>query len=304
MQNLMQKINFTPEEQTFVINLYQSLSIDVIAQIEALKQQYLHPVGETPTVNLDTKAKLTALAESNGIHPYSLHLLFLLLCAPQIPKGYEEKGWDIKYAYNLLMDIRYKLTECENCYHVIGISTFEWFYRHFLLNRFALGYFQYDPITWDLDAEYHFGDIHLAKGDPVYKIHIPSAGKMTRETRLASYCAAHDFFGYKKGEPVALFCRSWLLYEGYRSVYPMNSNLYDFMDDFELFWHGETEQFSDAWRVFNCPYNGDTAVLPSETTLQRNFIEYINNGGKFGSGAGVVICDGERILNNKRDNAC
>ena len=96
-------------------------------------------------------------------------------------------------------------------------------------------------------------------------------------------------------------CRTWLLYDGYRSCYPKDSNLYDFMDDFDLVFHAKAEKFNDAWRLFNRPYDGDTSVLPQDTTLQRNFIEYIDKGGTFGNGTGIIICDGERILNNKRD---
>lgn len=302
MQNMMNRINFTPEEQDFFLKLHQSLSADILSQMDAMKQEYLNPGENRRIVNSRIKEKLAQMAELVGTHPFSFQMLFLLLCAPELPKGYVRRGWDEKHAYNLLLDLRYKLTECEKCHGIIGVQSFDWFHAHFLFTRLGIGYFQYDPLLWELDIDYHFGDIHITKGDPVYKIHIPSSGKMTRETRLASYCALHDFLGYKRGEPIVLFCRTWLLYEKYREVYPTGSNLLDFMDDFDLFWNKECDTFDDAWRIFYQPYNGDTSLLPRDTTLQRNFIEYINNGGKFGSGAGVVICDGERILNNKRDN--
>ena len=302
MLQLMQKLHFTQEEQLYFSNLYQRLTMAELAQIESIKRNYLNPGENRLQANLDTKAALTALAEKNGTHPYSLHLLFVLLCAQELPKRYRERGLDEKYAWNLLEDIRVKLTECEKCYGIMGSSAMEWFFGHFQIRRFGIGYFQYDPIEWELECDYDFGDIHITKGDPVYKIHIPSSGRMTREARLASYCAAHDFFGFKKGEPIVFYCRTWLLYEGYREVFPEGSNLRDFMDDFDLFWNLETEKFDDAWRVFYRSYDGDTSVLPRDTTLQKRLIEYIDKGGKFGFGAGVIICDGERILNNKRDN--
>lgn len=302
MRTLMQKLDFSYEEMQFFLNLYQRLTMEYLAQIESLKRTYLNPGTDRVRVNLDTKAALTALAEKIGTHPYSLHMLFVLLCAQDLPKRYRERGLEEKYAWNMLEDIRAKLTECEKCHGIMGSSAVEWFHAHFLMTRFGLGYFQYEPYKWDLDVDYDFGSIHLTMDDPVYKIHIPSSGRMTREARLQSYCAAHDFFGYKKGEPIIFLCRTWLLYEGYRDVFPEGSNLRDFMDDFDLIWHREAEKFNDAWRVFYRDYDGDTSVLPRDTTLQRNFIEYIENGGKFGFGTGVIICDGERILNNKRDN--
>ena len=303
MENLMDKCSFSTDEKAFFINLYQGLSLDTLMLLDCLKQRYLNPGDDSAAVNMEVKEKLAALAETVDVHPYSMHMLFLLLCAPEMVKGYIAKGWDVELAYNLLMDLRYKLTECEKCTQIIGTMTFEWFHRHFLLNRFALGYFQYDPIKWDLDMEYHFGDVHVKKGDPVYKIHIPSAGKMTREKRLESYCAAHDFFGFKKGEPVVLYCRTWFLYEGYQQCYPEGSNLRDFRGDYDIIEDTQLDKFHDAWRIFNCDYDGDTSALPRDTSLQRNFISYIENGGNFGVGAGIIICDGERILNNQRDNA-
>lgn len=298
----MQKLDFTLEEQEFLLNLYQRLTIAELAQIESLKNTYLNPGEDKLQVNLRVRDSLTALAENAGIHPYSMHLLFLLLCAPELPKRYRERGYDEKLAYDLLYDLRIKLTECERCSQIIGAQAFTWFHGHFLVRRFALGYFQYDYHQWELDTDYHFGDIHLTKGDPLYKIHIPSKGKMTREKRLESYRAAHDFFGYKKGEPIALYCSTWFLYEGYRECFPEGSNLRDFRDDFDVVQDLETEGFPDAWRIFNCDFVGDTSGLPRDTTLQRKFIEYIENGGKFGLGRGVILYDGERIINNFRDH--
>ena len=302
MNRIMQQVAFTSEEQTFFLDLYHSLSTNTLVQLETLKQRYLQPVGVPADVNMEIKAELTTLAESLDINPYSLHMLFVLLCAPELPRIYRENGLDEKFAYQLSADIRSKLTECEKCKQVMGAQTMEWFHPYFMLKRFPLGRFQYDLYNWDLDDDYHFGDIHIRKGDPVYKIHIPSSGKMTRQMRLESYCLAHDFFGYKKGEPIPLFCRTWLLYDGYRACYSEGSNLWDFRDDFDMVENFEVEGFGNAWRIFNRDFDGDTSVLPGQTTLQRNFIEYIEKGGKHGSASGVIICDGERILNNKRDN--
>ena len=302
MQSVMQIIDFTPDEKDFFLNLYQSLPSETKNELEDLKWKMLTPSPHFLEMGFQIKDRLSVIAHKLDVHPYSLHMLFILLCVPELPLLYRQKGIEGKFAYNVLPDIRCKLTECVKMEHVMGARAVEWFYQYFALTRFAIGYFQYDSYKWDLDIDYHFQDIHMTGGDPVYKIHIPSNGRMSREVRLASYCAAHDFYGYKKGEPIVLFCRTWLLYEGYRGVYPAGSNLMDFMDDFDLIWNKELDTFDDAWRIFNQHYHGNLSALPHDTTLQRNFVDYINQGGKFGIGAGVIVCDGERILNNKRDN--
>lgn len=302
MKDIMQRAAFTAEEQEFFTNLYQRLTLETLGMLDLLKEQFTNPESTERNAGLQVKQVLTRMAETAGIEPYSIHMLFVLLCAPQLPLIYRKHGLDESYAMQLLDDIRCKLTECENTKQVIGISTLEWFYPFFTLRRFPLGRFQYDLVDWELEQDYHFGDIHIQKGNRVYKIHIPSSGRMTREKRLESYREAHAFFGCRKGEPIVLFCRTWLLYDGYRACYPEGSNLRDFQDDFDMVQNFETDCFSDAWRIFNRDYDGDTSVLPCETTLQRNFIDYIENGGKFGIGSGVIIFDGEHILNNKRDN--
>ena len=58
-----------------------------------------------------------------------------------------------------------------------------------------------------------------------------------------------------------------------------------------------TEEFSDAWRVFGKPLCDSTASLPADNSLRRSFISYINEGGSFGYGHGILLYDGEKILN-------
>ena len=43
----------------------------------------------------------------------------------------------------------------------------------------------------------------------------------------------------------------------------------------------KTQDFVDAWRVFGRCFDGDITKLPQETTIQRNFINYIEKGGSF-----------------------
>ena len=107
------------------------------------------------------------------------------------------------------------------------------------------------------------------------------------------------FFGYRGSFP--LICFSWLLYKPYAEhVFPAGSNLKKFADLFDVIAevnHGDN--FEDAWRVFNQPYTGSTKDLPADNTLRRNFIQYINDGGSFGDGYGIILYNGKekRIIN-------
>ena len=55
--------------------------------------------------------------------------------------------------------------------------------------------------------------------------------------------------------------------------------------------------FPNSILVFGMEYNGDTSKFPKDTTLQRNFINYLNDGKKCGFGHGIIIFDGENIVN-------
>ena len=66
--------------------------------------------------------------------------------------------------------------------------------------------------------------------------------------------------------------------------------------DYTIFEVGYTEQFNIGWRIFGVDVNGkNTEILPQNTKLQKGFIDHINNGGKFGSGKGMLFFDGLSI---------
>ena len=58
--------------------------------------------------------------------------------------------------------------------------------------------------------------------------------------------------------------------------------------------------FDDGWRVFNKMYEGTTKDLPVDNSLRLRFVEYINSGGDFGYGYGIILYDGKqkKIINS------
>ena len=310
MREIMQTMQFTAEEIAYFLDLDAKLTDAARERIEFLKARYLRLTiddnfaeGEWRTNNKVGEV-LGYLGEGMGVHPYAMHMLFLIKCAEWLPGEYERRGLDAANAVNMLQDIRYKLRECEKMEGFMGTSTYNWFHRHFLVTRFALGRFQYDPSVWEYENDYVFGDYRITRGDKIVRFHIPSSGPMTREMRLDSYRRCWEFFKPESGI-MNIVCGSWLLYGGNREVYPEGSNLMDFMDDFDLIESHEDKNsiFSNAWRVFYKNYTGgDPSYLPQETTLQRNYVKWLAAGNKVGGGTGVILFDGEKIINNKRDN--
>lgn len=311
MREIMQIMQFTEEEIAFFLDLDAKLPSAARERLEFLKTRYVRETidkdfaEEAWRVEAKVSEALKYLSEGSGIHIFTMHMLFLIKCAEWLPREYARRSLDPQLAVDLLQDFRYKLRECEKWYGIMGISCFWWAHRHFLLKLFALGCFQYEvPAEWKYEDDYVFGDYRITKGDKFVKFHIPSGGRITRDLRLDSYKKAWEFFKPENGI-LNILCDSWLLYGGNRHIYPEGSNLMDFMDDFDLIksYEDKDRVFPCAIRVFNQKYEGgDTSHLPRETTLQRNYIKWLEAGNRVGEGIGVILFDGEKIINNKRDN--
>ena len=92
-------------------------------------------------------------------------------------------------------------------------------------------------------------------------------------------------------------CHSWLLYPPYGEILSPTSNIVSFQRDFDITGQEASEEFDDAWRLFGGDYKKPLEDLPERTSMQRAFKNYLLAGGKAGEGRGVLIFDGEKIVN-------
>ncbi|MBE7042998.1 MAG: hypothetical protein E7399_05830 [Ruminococcaceae bacterium] len=280
-------------------------------QIEAITKEYQKELCNHPfeAMGIDTlMAELkktsevvktaTALSEE---HNYTIQLLFWLYLVPYMKENYRKHGIDMSIFQNTVKDISYKIEECKTVHGVVGVFT-SWFFIEQELKLFALGRLQYDLRTYELE-DYHWGDYTITKGDTVYSCHIPASGPLKEEDCMASFKQAYEFFGgaEKKGGILPIHCQSWLLYPPYiEKVYGENSNLKKFTNLFEMINQiDQGNHFNDCWRLFGQPYEGSSKGLPSDNSLRRNMIQYIDDYGVFGIGDGILLFDGETILNRK-----
>ena len=249
------------------------------------------------------KDKTKALAEEINEHIYTVHLVLLLNCTKPLLAKYKSEGISEEIYWNSILDIKVKTLECKENYDIWGTFVEGWFRGFFNLTRFGLGRFQYDLSDFGEEI-YEDNGIVIKDNEFVLGMHIPShLGALTYDVRMDSYKKAFEFFGKTKGEYIVFMCSSWLVFEGYREVFKEGSNMADFMADFDIIKNDYAEEniFSNSLAVFGMEYNGDTSKFPTDTSLQRNFIKYLNDGKRCGHGHGVIIFDGERIVNNKRD---
>lgn len=290
-ENLLEKIGYTSDMQKD----YEKYRSILDERVIAYTKEYIN--GESTMAEI--QEKIDAI-EPKNMNVYTMYLLFVLECTDWLKEKYLENGRTEEQFYTAMKDITYKTIECRKRYDVFGIMTFIWYNGFFNMRRFATTRLQFDKQT-RVDEPIKLQNYTVEKGDLVFKCHIPSAGPLTYDLRLKSYKELYEFYKDQlKDGLLVIYCETWLLYSGYKNVFGENSNTMDFARDFELFADVKRETFTDAWRIFYKDYNGDTSVLPQETSMQRAFVKYLNeHDGDFGAGCGVILFDGENILTRK-----
>jgi len=197
--------------------------------------------------------------------------------------------------------LRYKAIGCKAVKGVWGIFVAEWYRIFFTCDIIKLGRLEFENNHYYYDTPYSFGDIRLFNSEDiaVKSIHIPGAPEpFDKEARLDSYRKAYEFFKDElKGKPLVCICHSWLLFPEYKSILSPKSNIVSFMGDFDVFASHEQEKFEDGWRVFADKSELPPKKLPENTSLQKAFKKHLINDGKVGCGYGVLIFDGEKIIN-------
>lgn len=236
------------------------------------------PFGEIAKNCADTAEKL-------GTDKYALNMTVLFANLNIAVERWGKSGTDMRIFKDTAEDFLYKIAECKKVYGVWGIEPFAWYEHLFNARLFKLGRLQFQP-----------------QGEDIY-IHIPSCGPLDHGGVIGSYKKAFGFFGKKHGDVLTLHCGSYLLFPSYKgTAFAEGTNIYSFVDDFEVLNVNYTDGFNDAWRIFGCAYDGDSAKLPAETSMQKAFVSYINNGGKFGTALGVLRFDGEKVVRRKERN--
>ena len=231
-----------------------------------------------------------------GCHRFTAHFLFFAFAARPLRERYAAAGIPETIFWDTVGDLRWKFDECIDNHGVPGIFVAFWYPGFYHMTRFTLGRLQYEHARFDMD-EYTRAGITLHRGDDVINCHIPSSGPLTVESCLDSYRRAWEF--YKADFPggiLPIVCNSWLLYPGHTEFLPPHSNILSFMGDFDILRSSVDEKFGNAWRVFGAASACPAAEWPRDNSLRRAFADRILTGGTVGSGYGVLLFDGEKIL--------
>ena len=256
--------------------------------------------GERAITEQRRNAFLSRVQEAAGEAPvYKAWLLFWLHCVPYAWERYRQMGIPEEIFWDTMKDITYKLEECRQVYETCGVFS-SWFSLHFDWQVAAFGRLQYQIREFPKER-YVWGDYELNCGDLVYACHIPSSGKLTEALCLDSLQRAYEFLKKDlKTGILPVVCSSWMLFPPYvEHVFEEGSNLKAFARMFDVVDVKSRETFDDGWRIFGSAYSGPISRLPRSTSLCRNMIRYMENGGSYGFGYGILLYDGEqkKIIN-------
>lgn len=245
-----------------------------------------------------TEPLIEEIAKEAELSPYTVWLLMLIEASQRTLESYREDGTDEQIFWDTFADLRYKAIECKENYNVWGTFVALWYPIFYSREIVKLGRLEFQDSKYGFSEEYTKNGYTVKAGDNVKSIHIPSSGEPFDEAaRMDSYKRAYEYFKDElDGKPIVFACHSWLLYPEYGKILKQGSNIASFQKDFDIV-EFESGEFEDAWRLYGADHDKPTAELPERTSMQRAFKKHLLAGGTTGEGKGVIIFDGEKILN-------
>lgn len=290
MKELLKRISIPEEAHENVISIYEKICADKDIKADVDKAVYGYfEKGK----DFGIEDYIKSLASKLGENHFTVYLVFLMECVIKIKPIYDEKGISEEVYLDTMTDISYKVIECKKLHGVYGVDVFAWYHTIFGMYTFKLGRLEYaeGELIYDSYKDY------AVKGDRIYNLHIPSAGPLTYDLIIDSLKRAYKF--YKCEKYLIVHCGSWLLYPPYaREVFPEGSNLRKFYDTFDIVTEVTTGRHAvHRWVYYKPDENTPENEIPRDTSLQRNFVNYFAQGKPSGVGKGIIVFDGERIVN-------
>ena len=264
------------------------------AEFERLRKGFMY--GKRHDMRKYIK-KIEELAEKHGIHPYTLDLVYVMVCCELLKKRYERAGIPENIYWDGVCDLKYKLVECMECEHQVGTFVADWNWGFLKMTRFALGRFQFEYDDFGQDFTTSFG-FHIKKGADCLNFHIPSSGvSLSDDVRFDSYKKAYDFFKDMRTKDgyLILNCSSWLLFPKHEQMLAPESNIMKFYRDFEIYDWQERDNFGDDWRIWGHYSDDPLEDRPADTSLRKAYKDWMMAGNKTGYGRGVIILKDGKI---------
>lgn len=243
---------------------------------------------------------LMVLSKDMDVNDYTLNTVFFISCSEILRERFKEAELSDELFWDTIADIKYKTYECIFCKDTVGIFVPEWFGSIFSMELLQFGRFQFHKVEFPMDFTTRSGK-RLHKGQEIFNMHIPAGGgPLTREDCIKSFKLAYEFYKDDfEGDIMVIKCGSWMLNPDHPKFLPEGMNILTFMEMFDLYETYITENYLEieGCRFFGNCFGMTYEELPENTRLQRAYKKYLLEGNKPVNGRGVVLFDGEKIVN-------
>lgn len=266
---------------------------NMIAQYAALAplEEAMLPIVRQYAADTLTLPQALELAGGKGPSEYGAYLAFLVCCACQMRDRFFPEDY-----LPAMADLTAKARECLAVKGELGIFVPQWYDGFFQGTRIAFRRLQFDMLP-QCGLLLSVNGFALQPEDFALRCHIPSGQPLTLQACVQDlHCAWERFRPRLRQDVLPVLCDSWLLYPAFLPLFGEESNLGIFQRSFHIYEARSQEGFADAWRVFSQPLTQDLGSLPQNTRLQRSFVQYLSQGGSCGTGSGLLLFDGNRIL--------
>lgn len=239
----------------------------------------------------NVKEHVEALAPECGVHPYTLFEVVLIYSLPALEHTHKVLKLDAALFEGVLEDIKAKTIECYDVYGIVGNICYDWYIGFYNCKRACLGRLQFEHHKFRYDYRY------FKEGDRAINCHIPSTGSLKYDDVMASFKWAYEYFADARQDGILpIVCSSWLLHKPTSKCFKPGGGLELFYNLFDIIYSVDKEKNPNFWRVFGCEYK-DFDKAPADTSLRRAILDMIKSGQNMGDGYGVILFDGEKIVN-------
>lgn len=296
ISNFCDKYEYPKEAKECFIDTFEKLATYVEGYdifIEQVKK-YEENIEQDYPAFFDVQ---TNISEKIGVHTYTLQMVYLILISAHLHDLYIINSYPEDIYNDSVLDLKWKLFECKQVYDVWGIFVAWWTIGFFKLKRFGIGRLQFNLRPFPFN--YSDKNFTVSEGELTLDTHIPSCGPLVREDYLESYRKAEIFFKehFKKGYTV-FNCNSWLLSPNNRIILPAKSRIREFADDYLIIKTTDDPTNSNLWRIFyKFTASESYDNLPTDTSLQRDFLKWLKNGNNIGTAYGLIFSKNGKILN-------
>ncbi len=283
----LNEYDYEKDDSLVLVNHYDQIVSDsalskILFDTISLYEQDYNCDFDTIISNADQIALISNLNE------YTVEFLVSVLLTKRLKELFILKGYPIDYFNKTVLHLKYKLNECKDIYGIVGSFVVHWFAKIYRLIMISMGRLQFEVMPFG--EHYEKNGVILTPTTPVINVHIPHSGEPLSEKACEdSYLLAKEFFKDQLTlNPCPFVCDSYLLYPENEKFLPKTGNVYRFFKSFDVFSSKVDKHRDNLWRLFDT-HEKNLDKLPNDSSLRRAFIEHLKNGGKLGTGRGVLF---------------